>query len=71
MEAIGGEKMKISIQQLELALARSCKNARQLRPVVSQTTIQRIYAGQEIRPSTVGKLANALGVDPKDLLREE
>lgn len=63
--------MKIDIAKLNLALARACKNARQLRPEVSPQTLQRIYSGAEIKPQTVGRLAKALGVDPVEIIEQE
>lgn len=63
--------MKISVPKFELALARCCKNARQLRSEISQTTTQHIYRGEEIKPATLGKVAKALGVDPAEILESE
>ncbi len=64
--------MKVSVPKLELALARCCKNNRQLRDEgVSTTTIQRIYKGEEVKPRTAGKISKALGVDPAEILESE
>lgn len=63
--------MRVNKTKLDLALARACKNARQLRSEISGGTIARIYEGKEIKPQTVGKLAVALGVDPADLIEQE
>lgn len=35
---------------------------------VTQTTIVKAEAGNEVRPSTVRRLAKALGVEPRELL---
>ncbi len=67
----GGERVKINVRKLELALARCCKSPTQLRAEVSQTTIQRIYKGEEVKPRTAGKIAKALGVDPAEILESE
>jgi transcriptional regulator with XRE-family HTH domain len=37
---------------------------------VSPVTVMRLENGDEARPSTVRKLANALGVQPRELMRE-
>jgi len=64
--------MKINVNRFELALARACKTARQLRnDGVAQQTIQRMYLGKNMLPSTVGRIARALGVDPAELIEEE
>lgn len=64
--------MKISNRKLDLALARKCLNMRDLRKDknVSQQTLTRIRQGEEVLPKTVGCIATALGVDPKEIIEE-
>jgi transcriptional regulator with XRE-family HTH domain len=38
---------------------------------VTQTTIVKAEAGHEVRPSTVRRLAKALGVEPRELVNGE
>lgn len=63
--------MRIDVTKLETALARQCKNAKDLNGVTSLTTIQRIRNGYEVKPKTVGRIARALNVDVADLVKEE
>lgn len=62
--------MKIDNNKLDLQLARQCKVISCLRSVVSQQTLTRIRNGFEVKPSTVGIIACALGVDVTDILEE-
>lgn len=63
--------MKISKSKFEIALARACKNVRQLRGEVSQTSIARAIEGRDIMPATAGRLARALGVDVAEIIETE
>lgn len=62
--------MKVSNRKLDLALARKRMNLRDLRgnKIVSQQTLTRIRQGEEVLPKTVGYIASALGVDPKEII---
>ena len=68
----GGERMKLNVKRIEIALARNCIDISKLSDVsgVSYKTIQRIKTGSEIRTSTAGKIASALNVDIKELLED-
>lgn len=63
--------MRVNKFKLELALARACKNARQLRPEVPQQTMYNCLHGKEVKPETLGRLAKALGVDPLEIIESE
>ena len=63
--------MKVDNRKLNLVLARQCKVISDLRCVTSQQTLTRIRRGEEIKPSTLGLIAKALGVDPADILEKE
>ena len=65
------KKVKINIPKLEIALARACKNERDLRSSISPQTLRRIRQGEEVKPATVGKLARALNVDVIELIKED
>jgi transcriptional regulator with XRE-family HTH domain len=66
--------MRIDSNKLDLAMARACVSIAELRDKsgVSDVTLARIRRGaQEPRPSTVGRLARALGVDVRDIVAIE
>lgn len=66
--------MKINQGQLMLELARQRLSVKELckKAGVSYPALARINAGkQEPRPSTVGKLAHALGVPVEQLIEQE
>lgn len=63
--------MKISKNNLEIAMAKSCitLKALSLKSGIRQETIARIKKGvQDATPATVGKIAKALGVDVEELI---
>lgn len=60
--------MKISVNKLELTLARQCRTISSLRDGVSSKTIDKIKKGFEVNPVTVGRIANALGVDVEEII---
>lgn len=60
--------MRIDPEKLDLALARKCKTISELRKQVSPQTLVKVRRGEEIKPRTLGRIANALGVDPADII---
>lgn len=62
--------MKIDNRKLDLQLARQCKIISDLRSVASSQTLTRIRQGDNIKTSTLGRIAQALGVDPEELIEE-
>lgn len=60
--------MKIVSKKLELVLARQCKSLADLRGSISSTTLVKARNGGELRPKTVGRLAQLLECDPADLI---
>lgn len=62
--------MKIDNHKLDLQLARQCKAISDLRSVASSQTLTRIRQGDSIKPSTLGRIARALNVDPAELIEE-
>lgn len=66
--------MRIDPEKFELAMAKACISSRKLREAsgVSDVTLYRIRRGaQQPRPSTVGKLARALGVEVTEIIESE
>lgn len=63
--------MKIDVKKLDLCLARSCQNLRDLRDVTSAQTLTRIRRGGEIMPATLGKIAKALKCDPAEIMKDD
>ena len=64
--------MKINNRELNIALARACKNLSDFRGEgLSPQTLTRIRKGISVKPVTVGKIARALGVDPANIIEQE
>ena len=63
--------MKVDDHKLDLILARRCKSLNDLRSDLSPATLVKVRNGEDLRPKTVGRLAQLLGVDPAELLKEE
>lgn len=65
--------MKISKYKLDVTLARKCWNQQDLRNhcTVSAQTCRNINLGMSVMPSTVGKIAAALGVDVTEIIEQE
>ena len=64
--------MKIDNRKLDLILARRRKSLQELRGNgLSPQTLTRIRRGEDVKPKSIGTLAEALGCDPVELLREE
>ena len=64
--------MKVDRKKLELAMARACINSEEI-PVAAglpRPTVQNAIVGRSVRPSTLGRIAKALGVDPVDIMEE-
>ena len=62
--------MKIDNQKLDLMLARRCMSLRDLRNGTSPQTLTRIRRGENIKPVTVGLIANPLDFDPPDIIQD-
>ena len=65
--------MKISNEKLEVAMANSCMNYKELSEAtgMTQESFVRIKKGrQNPRPATVGKIAKALNVKVEDLVEQ-
>ena len=65
--------MKINFKNLQIAMAKSCMNPYDLcrETGIQYQTYRRIASGNQCKPATVGKLANALGVPVTDILESE
>lgn len=64
--------MKASKSKLTLAMARVCMNPQDLAKAADMPpqTVNGVIRGRSVRPATLGKIAKALGVDPKELIEE-
>lgn len=60
--------MRISIDKLEMELARQCKTISALRDGASPKTVMRIRKGLDVTPKTAGRIAKALGVDVAEIV---
>lgn len=65
--------MKISVQKLEMAMADACLLTTDLcrTAEINCSTLSRIKSGKDANPSTVGKIAKALGVTVQELIETE
>ncbi len=65
--------MKINDQKLNIAMANKCfdQKALAIKTGVSYATIRRSTQNNKTRPSTIGKIAKALGVAVEDLIEKE
>lgn len=65
--------MKISSEKVEMILADRCMLYTDLakKSNLSPFTITRMRTGAEVNPSTVGKIAKALGVTVQELIETE
>ena len=65
--------MKIDVKKLEMAMAHACMNVSNIanKAGIARQTIVYAKRGQKILPSTVGKIAKAIGVDPAEIIVEE
>ncbi len=65
--------MKVNRQKLELAMARACMSSADLQKAAQlpRPTVNNAITGRSIRPATLGRIANALGVDPADITDQE
>lgn len=63
--------MRINQSKLDLVLARRCKSLHDLRGSLATRTLVKIRSGEDIRPKTVGRLAQLLDCDPADIIESK
>lgn len=65
--------MKADREKLTLAMARACMDSRELAAAAQlpRPTLNNAIAGKGVRPSTLGRIAKALGVDPAEIIEME
>ena len=65
--------MKANRKALELAMARACLDSRELaeKARLPRPTLNNAITGRSIRPSTMGRIARAIGVDPAEIIKQE
>ena len=65
--------MKINFAKLEVAMANACISIGELskKANLNYSTLTRIKSGKNANPSTVGKIAKALGVRVEELIKTE
>ena len=68
----GGEYMNIDVQTLLIEMAKAKMSIKELseKSEVCRGTIAAIKKGSEVKPETVGKIAEALGVSVEELLED-
>ncbi len=65
--------MKADKEKLLLAMARACMDSKELAEVAQlpRPTLNNAIVGKGVRPSTIGRIAKALGVDPAEIIEKE
>lgn len=65
--------MRISKEKLLLAMARACMDTRGLAEAAQlpRPTLNNAIIGRSVRPSTLGHIAKALGIDPAEIIEKE
>ena len=64
--------MQVDSHKLDLILARRRKSLQELRGEgLSPQTLTRIRRGEDVKPKSIGTLAEVLGVDVSEIIREE
>lgn len=64
--------MKVNRRKLEIAEARACMGRKEIIAAgFPRSTLLNIKVGKNVTPTTVGRLAEILGVDVLDLIEEE
>lgn len=64
--------MKADKTKVKLAMARACVNVGDLPKLAKMPapTVKNVLTGRNVRPSSLGRVARALGCDPAELLQE-
>lgn len=64
--------MKADREKLVLAMARACMDSKELAEAAQlpRPTLNNAIVGKGVRPSTLGRIAKALGVDVTDIIEE-
>ena len=60
--------MQLDVNKIKIAQARTGKTLGELG--ISRNTMRRANRGEDVRPTTLYKLAHALGCDPAEIVKE-
>lgn len=65
--------MRADKAKIDLAMARACMSRMDVSVAAKmpENTVKSVLNGKPVRPATLGRVAQALGVDPAELLAEE
>ena len=65
--------MKVDRAKLERAMARACLDSKELaeKAQIPRPTLNNAIVGKGVRPSTLGRIAKTLGVDPLEIIEQE
>ena len=60
-------------RKLELAMSRACLNSKEAaeKAQIPRATFNNVITGRNVRPATLGRIAQALGVDVEKLIAKE
>lgn len=62
--------MKANRIKLELAMARACLNTRAVadKAQITLASVKNVLSGRSVKPATLGRVCQALGVDVADVI---
>lgn len=65
--------MKANKEKLMVAMARACMNAADIAKAAEmpRPTVNKALSGRNVQPATLGRIANALGVDVSEFVEFE
>lgn len=65
--------MRADRNKLELAMVRACMNAKDIatKADMPEMTVKNVIYERNVKPRTLGRVCNALGVDATEILKQE
>ena len=65
--------MHVDSKKIQIIMARKCMNKKCFaeKAGITPLTISKVLSGRNARADTVGLMAQALGVDPSEIIKEE
>jgi len=65
--------LKVSKVALELAMIRACMNPKEVsvKAGISYPAFVRARNQENVKPATIGRIANALGINPTEIIKKE
>ena len=64
--------MKIDKRKYDIAMARTCKCTKDIvNSGIAKGTLSRAVNGEDLKPDTIGRIAQALGVDVAEIIEQK